>query len=209
LTARSAALVWFRRDLRCYDHAAPHAALTVHRRVFCAFVFDTDILDKLPSRRDRRVEFIWASVGEPAAALRALSEGLIVLHGSARVQVPALAERLGVGAVYANHDYKPQAVARDRAVERSLTQQGIRFHTRKDQVIFEKDEVLTGKNYPTPVVDHATSRKRVLAPCYFRQNTGVKMIKTVNSSSRPTNIAADSTQIWKSFSTSKVVAGPT
>jgi deoxyribodipyrimidine photo-lyase len=91
LTARSAALVWFRRDLRCYDHAALHAGLTVHRRVFCAFVFDTDILDKLPSRRDRRVEFIRASVGEPAAASRALGGGLIVLHGSARAELPALA----------------------------------------------------------------------------------------------------------------------
>ena len=116
MTARSAAPVWFRRDLRCYDHAVLHAALTVHRRVFCAFVFDTDILDKLPGRRIRRVEFIRASVGEPAAALQALGEGLIVLHGSARVGVPALAERPGVCAVYANHDYEPQGVARDRAV---------------------------------------------------------------------------------------------
>ena len=55
-------VVWFRRDLRCFDHAALHAALTQSRRVHCAFVFDREILDRLASRDDRRVEFIWHSV---------------------------------------------------------------------------------------------------------------------------------------------------
>jgi len=48
----SSALVWFRRDLRDFDHAALHAALTAHDSVHCAFVFDAEILDALP-RRDR------------------------------------------------------------------------------------------------------------------------------------------------------------
>ena len=43
-------LCGFRRDLRSEDHAALHAALTASDRVFCAFVFDTGILDKLPDR---------------------------------------------------------------------------------------------------------------------------------------------------------------
>ena len=58
----SSALVWLRRDLRCTDHAALYHALRRFERVVCAFVFDTDILDVLPSREDRRVEFIHASV---------------------------------------------------------------------------------------------------------------------------------------------------
>lgn len=45
-----AALVWFRRDLRLTDHAALYHALKSARRVYCAFVFDRDILDALPSR---------------------------------------------------------------------------------------------------------------------------------------------------------------
>jgi len=151
LTLESAALVWFRRDLRCDDHAALHAALRAHGRVYCAFVFDTAILDKLPARRDRRVEFIWTSVRELAAGLRAWGGDLIVLHGLAAVELPTLAVRLGVAAVYANHDYEPQAVARDREVERTLAGRGIAFHTRKDQVIFEKDEVLTRSGTPFSV----------------------------------------------------------
>ena len=60
----ASALVWLRRDLRCQDHAALYHALRRFERVYCAFVFDTDILDALPTRQDRRVEFIHASVVE-------------------------------------------------------------------------------------------------------------------------------------------------
>jgi deoxyribodipyrimidine photo-lyase len=108
-----AALVWFRRDLRDYDHAALYHALKAHPRVFCAFCFDTEILDPLPSRADRRVEFIFRSVAELDRSLRGRGGGMIVVHGRARAEVPRLAARLGVAAVYANHDYEPQAIDRD------------------------------------------------------------------------------------------------
>jgi deoxyribodipyrimidine photo-lyase len=69
------ALVWYRRDLRDYDHAALAAALAAARSVFCAFVFDRDILDALPDPADRRVEFIRGSLVELDAALRARGGG--------------------------------------------------------------------------------------------------------------------------------------
>ncbi|CAM9687475.1 unnamed protein product [Phaeothamnion confervicola] len=147
----SPALAWFRRDLRAHDHAALHAALRAHATVHCVFVFDTEILDALPSREDRRVEFIWESVRELADTLRASGGGLHVLHGRARDEVPRLAARLGAQAVYANHDYEPQAIERDAAVAWTLEELGIAFHTRKDQVIFERDEVLTQSGTPFSV----------------------------------------------------------
>ena len=55
------ALVWLRRDLRCYDHADLHQALRSARQVWCVFVFDRDLLAPLP-RQDRRVEFIRESL---------------------------------------------------------------------------------------------------------------------------------------------------
>ncbi|MBS0335742.1 MAG: deoxyribodipyrimidine photo-lyase [Proteobacteria bacterium] len=149
--SNSKALVWFRRDLRAHDHAALYAALKAHSAVHCAFVFDTEILDALPSRADRRVEFIWESVRELGESLRAAGGGLHVLHGRAREEIPRLAVRLGADAVYANHDYEPQAIARDAGVGAALQAQGIAFHTRKDQVIFEKDEVLTQSGTPFSV----------------------------------------------------------
>jgi len=143
MTFDSVALVWFRRDLRSTDHAALHAALSAHGAVHCAFVFDTEILDALPSRSDRRVEFIWESVRELKAALEARGGGLHVLHGRARAEIPRLARELGATAVYANRDYEPAAVARDEHVARDLERAGIAWRARKDQVIFEREEVRT------------------------------------------------------------------
>jgi deoxyribodipyrimidine photo-lyase len=137
------ALVWFRRDLRDFDHAALHAALAAHEHVHCAFVFDTDILGALASRADPRVAFIWDSVAELRAALEAHGGGLHVLHGRAQEEIPRLAAALRVGAVYANRDYEPQAVARDAEIAGRLRELSIDFRTRKDQVIFELDEVRT------------------------------------------------------------------
>ena len=145
------ALVWFRRDLRAQDHAAFYHALKASRSVYCAFVFDTDILAALPARADRRVDFIWQSVQELAAALRRNGGGLLVLHGSAREEIPRLAHRLKVQAVYANRDYEPQARARDAAVAGALAKSGIAFHSFKDQVLFEGDEILTQGGTPFQV----------------------------------------------------------
>jgi deoxyribodipyrimidine photo-lyase len=147
----SAALAWFRRDLRVHDTAALHAALTAHGVVHCVFVFDTEILDALPERADRRVDFIWHSVTELRAELERLGGGLHVLHGRAREEIPRLAARLGVAAVYAARDYEPQALARDAEVEARLRAQCVAFHTRKDHVIFELDEVRTGAGGPYSV----------------------------------------------------------
>lgn len=144
-------LVWFRRDLRDHDHAALAAALNSGRPVYCAFVFDRDILDPLPSRADRRVEFILASLGELDAALRARGGGLIVRHGRAVEEIPRLARELNAAAVYANRDYEPAARARDEAVAQRLAATDIDFAMSKDQVIFERDELLTASGRPYTV----------------------------------------------------------
>jgi deoxyribodipyrimidine photo-lyase len=135
-------LVWFRRDLRVDDHAALHHALLSSRQVFGVFVFDTDILAGLPPD-DRRVQFLLDSVRELDARLRSLGGYLIVRHGRAAQVIPALAAELDAESVFANRDYEPQALARDRAVLATLRAAGRSLQTFKDQVIFEHDEVLT------------------------------------------------------------------
>ncbi len=136
-------LFWFRRDLRAFDNAALHAALLQSERVFCVFVFDRQILDALEDRADRRVEFIWESVLELRSALRALGGDLWIAHAVASEAIPAIACALSVDAVFTNHDYEPQAKARDERVCEALARQQIEFKTHKDHVIFEKDELLT------------------------------------------------------------------
>ncbi|WP_306606418.1 deoxyribodipyrimidine photo-lyase [Azonexus sp.] len=143
------ALVWFRRDMRDHDHAALAAALANAETVYCAFIFDRDILDVLPSQHDRRVHFIHASLLELDGALRARGGGLIVRQARAVDEIPALALELGVDAVFANRDYEPAAKQRDSEVGTRLAAAGIAFKTLKDQAIFDGDEVLTqaGKSF--------------------------------------------------------------
>ena len=144
-------LVWFRRDLRSYDHAALSHALRQSRQVHCVFIFDSDILDKLEDKADRRVDFIWHSVRELNAALEGMGGGLIVRHGSARSLIPQLARELGVNAVFANRDYEPEAIMRDAAVEEALQADDIEYVSFKDAVIFERDQLLSGSNRPYSV----------------------------------------------------------
>ncbi|NBD19751.1 deoxyribodipyrimidine photo-lyase [Aquabacterium fontiphilum] len=172
------ALVWFRRDLRHTDHAALFHALKGARRVWCAFVFDTAILDALP-RRDRRVAFIRESLVELDQGLRQLAlttgvphpehVGLIVRHGKARAEIPRLARELGVQNVYANHDDDPVALARDAQVRGRLSDDGIMLYTFKDHVVFERDEVLTGNDTPYSVfTPYKRAWLKKLEPFYLK-----------------------------------------
>ncbi len=155
--ALDTALVWFRRDLRSTDHAALHHALRSARQVWCAFVFDREILDGLP-RSDRRVEFIVECISALDAELAALGKAngnhgvrLLVRHGKAAEEIVALAAELHVQAVYANHDDDPYALARDAGVRGALADRGVALHTSKDHVVFERSEVLTGSGQPYSV----------------------------------------------------------
>ena len=147
-----AGLMWFRRDLRAFDNAALHHALTQCKQVHCVFVFDSDILGPLP-KADRRVEFIRESLEALDADLQALCAqkgvGLIVRHGKAVEEIARLAQELHVQEVFANHDYEPAAIERDAKVRGALANAGIGLQTYKDHVIFERSEVLTqmGKPY--------------------------------------------------------------
>jgi deoxyribodipyrimidine photo-lyase len=139
----SSVLFWFRRDLRSHDNVGLHHALKTFKKVYCVFIFDRDILDELPTKQDRRVEFIWESIAELKASIESMGGDLIVQYASARAEIPAIAKALKVDAVYTNEDYEPHAVARDAKVRKILDGEGIDFRTFKDTVIFEKSEVLT------------------------------------------------------------------
>ena len=181
-------LVWFRRDLRDFDQAALAAALRESAAVYCAFVFDREILDRLPEPVDRRVEFIHGSVVELDAGLRAAGGGLIVRHAEARKAVPELAQALAVDAVYANHDYEPRAIDRDTAVAKALAAHGRSFLTFKDQVVFERDEVLTQAGRPFAVfTPYRNAWLAALTPAHFAPHE----VEKHRSALAPTPVALD------------------
>jgi deoxyribodipyrimidine photo-lyase len=137
------ALIWLRRDLRLHDLRALKEATLAGFEVAVVFVFDRSILDALEDREDRRVTFIFESVLEIKRELRKQGSDLFWAHGFPEEQIPKLAQSLGASAVFAHHDYEPQAKTRDQRVAQALKSLGIDFRTFKDQVIFEGKEVQT------------------------------------------------------------------
>jgi deoxyribodipyrimidine photo-lyase len=142
------ALTWIRRDLRLSDNASLAETTSLAKEVGVVFVFDTNILDVLPDRDDRRVTFIFDSLMELDRKLRHKGSQLFVLHGDPATLIPSLANSLDVDAVFTARDYEPYALERDRRVGEALRAAGRAFHLVKDQVIFEGDEIQSGGDHP-------------------------------------------------------------
>ena len=136
-------LVWFRRDLRDYDHAALSHALQESKQVFCIFIFDKEILDVLKNKEDRRVEFIWESIKELKESLIQKKSDLIVMHSLASDAISRVIDQFKIEAIYTNRDYEPQAIKRDEEIKNIAIKKNVVFYGFKDQVIFEQDEILT------------------------------------------------------------------
>ena len=136
-------LMWFRRDLRTHDNAALFYALKHSKHLHCVFVFDRDILDALPHKADRRVEFIWHSVLALKHTLQQAGIPLHVVYAHANTALPEWVKALGIEAVFCNKDYEPQARARDEQVAQALAPLDVPLYGFKDQCLFEAHEVLT------------------------------------------------------------------
>jgi deoxyribodipyrimidine photo-lyase len=142
-------IFWFRRDLRFDDNAGLYNALNAASPVLPLFIFDTDILNKLDSKNDRRVDFIHRSLADLDQQLKKLGSSLLVLHGNPNDVWKKILRQYKIESVFTNHDYEPDAIKRDADITKLLQQKGITFNSFKDQVIFEKNEVVKpdGKPY--------------------------------------------------------------
>lgn len=140
-------LFWFRRDLRLSDNAGLYYALRENKHVLPIFIFDRSILDKLEDKEDKRVTFIHQSLQHIQEELTSMGSSLLVLHGNPTT----IFKNLKPKNVYTNHDYEPYARKRDEEVKNLLDKKGIEFKTFKDQVIFEKDEIIKDDGKPYTV----------------------------------------------------------
>jgi deoxyribodipyrimidine photo-lyase len=142
-------IFWFRRDLRLDDSKGFHEALKANLPVLPIFIFDTDILDKLP-RDDARVTFIHDTLQNMRQTLQDKNGSSIAIYYGKPLEVyKQLITNYDIDTVYTNHDYEPYARERDAAITSLLSETNIQFKTFKDHVIFEKDEVVKkdGKPY--------------------------------------------------------------
>lgn len=144
-------IFWFRRDLRLHDNAGLYYALKEGKPVVPIFIFDRNILDELEDPQDRRVEFIHSSLQEIERLLAVTGSTLDVRYGFPDEIWKQLIQDYQIESVYTNHDYEPYARSRDEEVTKFLKANGILFHSFKDQVIFEKNEVLKDDGKPYTV----------------------------------------------------------
>ncbi|SMC00496.1 Deoxyribodipyrimidine photo-lyase [Hymenobacter roseosalivarius DSM 11622] len=136
-------LFWHRRDIRLHDNAGLAAALQSGYPVVPLFIYDRDILDLLPSRRDARVTFIYQQVEGLAARTEVAGGNFLALYGRPLEVFAQLLSKHEIAAVYTNEDYEPYARERDPAVAALCARHGAEFRAFKDQVIFAKDEIQT------------------------------------------------------------------
>lgn len=145
------AIFWFRRDLRIHDNTAFYNALQSGFKVLPIFIFDQLILDELP-KEDSRVTFIHEILQQLNHHLNENYQSGISFHYGIPADIfQQLVKEYNIKAVYANHDYEPYARKRDHEIGDFLAKSNIEFNTFKDQVIFEKSEVVKGDGNPYAV----------------------------------------------------------
>jgi deoxyribodipyrimidine photo-lyase len=140
---------WFRRDLRLDDNVGLYHALQSGEEVLPIFIFDANILLQLP-KDDARVTFIYKQLLNIQSQLNKLGKSLAVFYGNPFDVFKKLMAENNIKTVFTNHDYEPYARKRDLELFQLLKEKNIDFKTSKDQVIFEKSEVV--KEDGTPYV---------------------------------------------------------
>ncbi len=144
-------IFWFRRDLRLDDNAGLYHALSSDTPVLPIFIFDTTILNKLEDKQDRRVDYIHQAVSSLNTELRAFHTSLHTFYGNPLEIFKTLTENYAIQEVFCNRDYEPQTIGRDIEIYEFFKSQNIPFKAFKDQVIFDKNDVLKNDGKPYTV----------------------------------------------------------
>ena len=173
-------LFWHRRDLRFDDNAGLVAALQRDEPVLPLFIYDSEILDKLP-KDDARLTFIFDQVEGMAQQAHEAGGGLLARCSKVLAVFRQLLKDYDLAAVYTNEDYEPYATERDAAVASLLKQHGVEFRGFKDQVIFAKDEVLTKNGKPHHVFGAYSKTWQAQAkPADFEPHPSRRLFKAEN-----------------------------
>jgi len=150
-------IFWFRRDLRLHDNKALFHALQSEEKILPIFIFDIDILKKIP-KDDARISFIYSELKAMNTHLESFGTEIRMFHGNPKEVFRSLMKNYTIVKVFTNHDYEPYAIKRDLDIKKLVSSNKIDFQTYKDQVIFERNEI-TKKDGKPYVVYTPYSRK--------------------------------------------------
>lgn len=174
-------LFWFRRDLRLDDNAGLYCALKSDNPVLCLFIFDKLILSQLEDNNDARVTFIYQTIEELHKALHKHGSTLLVLYDEPATAWKKLLTQYNIASVYTNRDYEPYAKARDTKIANLLKEKNIPFNIYKDQVIFDKDEVIKNDGQPyTVYTPYQRKWYTTLKPFYLKPYPVKKYLRNLH-----------------------------
>lgn len=145
------AVFWFRRDLRLEDNVAMHYALNSGFNVFSIFIFDQDLLIKIGNKKDRRVDYIHQALQKINSDLNRNGAKLNTFFDKPIAVFKSLSEDYDIQAIYCNCDYEPEAIKRDTEIYQYFKNRNIPFKAYKDQVIFDKNDVVKKDGSPYTV----------------------------------------------------------
>lgn len=148
MSDKGISVCWFRRDLRLNDNTAFFHSLKSKYPVLPVFIFDPHILNKLEDKKDKRVSFIYLATVELHKEFVKNTSSFYIVNDSPLNAFKKICSFFPVKEVFTNHDYEPYAIERDERIKAFLTDKNIRFHTFKDQVIFERSEVMKSNGDP-------------------------------------------------------------
>lgn len=144
-------IFWFRRDLRLSDNTALNAALQSDQKVLPIFIFDTEILDQLENKSDRRLDYIHQALEKINNELKNYTSGIRTYLGKPIDIFKDIINEFDVETVFCNRDYEPQAIKRDKEIYDFLQKNNVEFKGFKNQVIFEKNEIVKNDGLPYTV----------------------------------------------------------
>jgi deoxyribodipyrimidine photo-lyase len=154
---------WFRRDLRLDDNRGLFYALNSEEPVLPLFIFDEKILSKLP-KDDARVSFIYETLETLNTKLQKVGKAISIYHGNPIEVFTKLTKTYTISSIYTNHDYEPYATQRDQEIIDFAALHSIPFRSYKDQVIYEKSEIV--KSDGTPYTVYTPYSKKWLEKFY-------------------------------------------
>ncbi|PXW17783.1 deoxyribodipyrimidine photo-lyase [Chryseobacterium sp. CBTAP 102] len=162
-------IFWFRRDLRLEDNIGLHHALQSDAPVIPIFIFDTDILEKLQDKEDRRVDYIHQALENINIALKKYHSKVNTYYGKPIDLFRKLSEEYTIEGVFCNRDYEPQAIERDKEIYYFFKEKNIPFKAYKDQVIFDKDQIIKKDGSPyTVYTPFAKKWREALTPEHYQ-----------------------------------------
>ena len=145
---KSFSIFWFRRDIRLEDNIGLSQAVKSKFPVIPIFIFDEKITLNLP-KNDTRINFIYKNLKKlDDLLLEKFNSKLQVFKGDPIDIINRIVKEYNVKEVYTNHDYEPYAIKRDSLICKNLKNNKIPLYTFKDQVIFEKNEVIKDNGSP-------------------------------------------------------------